>query len=161
MWLCFLLLHQKQWFHPLLSLSWKHAPPSLKPWYQRRAKAKSLNSNPPTKPLQHLVFIDPHIPPPCSALWLVQARCSSRGGGGGSGVGWRDSWVGWRGESLLFRRKGGTGPREALRRPQRKPQPRHRRVHCHDGAADAKGNHRKNRNEEENRMSSLWTVWQM
>lgn len=26
----------------------------------------------PLKPLQHLVFIDPHVPPPCWALWLAR-----------------------------------------------------------------------------------------
>lgn len=78
---------------------------------------------------------------------------------GGSGVGWRDSWVGWRRKPVI-QEKGGTGPQEALRihsgttatPPTASLSRRCRR--------QTRGNRQENKNEE-NRMSSPWTVWQM
>lgn len=41
---------------------------------QRQAKVTLANilNRKPLKPLQHLVFIGPHVPPPCCTPWLVR-----------------------------------------------------------------------------------------
>lgn len=94
-------------FCPIV-LSFPKTDPSLL-WHgqtQVIAAKKTLIPKYPIRFLQHLVFIDPHVPP--SALSPAHWA-----GAGCSGVRWRDRRVGWRRKPVI-QEKGGTWPREAL-----------------------------------------------
>lgn len=95
----------------------------------------------------HLVLVDPHIP--------LLAPVSSTPTGCGSGVGWRESWVGWK-EKVCYSGEGCDWDNEKPFWTTVKPQPHHCLLTL-TMLQTAGGQKSPHKNESKaNRMSVLW-----